>query len=332
MPETSVLFVHEWLGKPVWQWLMFLGLIVVLLVLDLGLIHRTARKPSFKESLGWTIFYTAVSLCFGVWVWFQMGATRGMEFFTGYAMELSLSFDNVFVISLIFSALSIPSSYQQRVLLWGVIGVLVMRGLMIGLGTALVLEFQWILAVFGVFLLVTGVKMFFMHGGEKDIKDNKLLRWMNRHLLITPELHGKKFFVRLPVPGQVMQKIWATPLFIALVLVETADVIFAVDSVPAIFAVTLDPYIVYTSNIFAVLGLRALYFTLANAVNRFQYLSKALAFILVFIGGKIIYTQFLGGHIPTWISLMVVLAFISGGIAFSLLKTAKKPNNANARH
>ncbi len=311
------------LGSPAWFWLAFLGIVFGLLALDLGLFHKEARKPGVKESVIGTLFYVGIALLFGGFIWFEMGQEKALEFYTGYVMEQSLSLDNIFVISLIFGSLSIPVQYQHRVLFWGIISVLVLRGLMIGIGAALVAEFQWVLAVFGAFLLFTGVKMLFTGGHPGEIENNRLLRWMRKHLPVTDKLHGMKFFVRAPA-SKGKSILWVTPLFVALVLVEFADVIFAVDSVPAIFGVTQDPYIVYTSNIFAILGLRTLYFSLAAMVNRFEYLSKALSLVLVFIGGKMLYHEFIGGDVPIVYSLIIVLGIIFGGIGLSLYKTRKQ--------
>lgn len=312
---------QDFLGKPIMLWLIFAAIVVALLVLDLGVFHKKEQEPTFKDSLGWTVFYIIIALIFGGWIWHSMGETRGLEYFTGYAMEKSLSLDNIFVISMIFSALSIPAAYQHRVLFWGILGVVVLRGIMIALGAALVAKFSWILLVFGAFLLVTGVKMLVFHAKEKNLNDNPLLKWMRKHMLVTDKLHGQRFFVRQENPKTGKKALWVTPLFIALALVEFADLIFAVDSVPAIFAVTQDPYIVYTSNIFAILGLRALYFCLQTMTDRFAYLSKALALVLVFIGGKIIYTEITHDKLAPEVSLGVVMALILGGVIVSLLAT-----------
>jgi tellurite resistance protein TerC len=211
-----------------------------------------------------------------------------MQYFTGFFVEKSLAMDNVFVISLIFTYFAIPRIYQHRVLVWGILGVIVLRGIMIGLGAALINQFDWILFIFGAFLLITGIKMLVIADKEPDIAGNPILKFLRKHLNVTDELHGEKFFVKGPDPkgcGKLVR--FATPLFLALVLIEFADLIFAVDSVPAIFAITTDPYIVYTSNIFAILGLRALYFALAAMVHRFHYLKYALSLVLIFIGAKI---------------------------------------------
>ncbi len=316
----------DWLGHPVWMWLNFLLTILSVLAYDLGLFSKKKDgTPSVKKSLFNTVLYIALAVWFGWDTWNNLGAKAGMEFFTGYAMELSLSIDNIFVISLIFSSLSIPAQYRHRVLFWGIIGVLLLRGLMIGAGAALIVKFSWVLLLFGVFLLYTGFKMLLVNDEPKEVSDNSVLKWMKKHLPITQELHGSRFFARLPHPHHPSRKItFITPLFVTLVLVEIADLVFAVDSVPAVFAVTQDPYIVYTSNIFAIIGLRSLFFLLEDMVHRFEYLSKALAFILIFIGAKISAAELFHYTIPTEISLTVVLTMIASGVVISLVKTGKE--------
>jgi tellurite resistance protein TerC len=245
-----------------------------------------------------------------------------MQFFTGYAIEKALSVDNVFVISLIFSYFAIPRRYQYRALVWGIVAVLVLRGFMIGIGAALVQEYDWVLLLFGAFLVATGIKMLVVREGEQDVSKNPLVRILSRRMRVTPELHGEKFFVRKPDPKTGNPVLWATPLFLALAVINVADLVFAVDSVPAIFAITTDTYIVFTANIMAILGLRALYFALAAMVHRFEYLKFALAGVLVFIGGKIFWNHVYGKVDPA-ISLSVTLAMIAGGVAFSLWKTRR---------
>ncbi|PWC31818.1 TerC family protein [Azospirillum sp. TSO22-1] len=312
------------LDTPAWAWLVFLGIVAVLLVLDLGVLHRREREIPVSESLWLSAGYVTVALAFGGWVWWSMGAGPGLAYFTGFLVEKSLSLDNVFVISLIFTTFAVPRLYQHRVLFWGILGVIMLRGLMIGFGAALVSQFSWILYVFGAFLIATGIKMLVVADSTPDIAGNPVLRFLSRRMNVTPDLHGNRFFVKAPSPADPARQIWwATPLFLALVLVETADLIFAVDSVPAIFAITTDPYIVYTSNIFAILGLRALYFALAAMVHRFRYLKYALAGVLVFVGGKIFWTQLYGKPDPM-VSLSVTFALLAGGVAVSLLRTRKE--------
>lgn len=312
------------LGKAAWVWLSFLGLVVALLALDLGVLHRKTKEISVRGSLWLSAAYIGVALLYGAWVWSYLGRDSGLAYFTGFAVEKTLALDNVFVISLIFSYFAIPRPYQHRVLFWGILGVIVLRGVMIALGATLVTQFDWVLYVFGAFLLLTGVKMLFGSDKPVSVQDNPVLKLLRRRLRVTPELHGERFFVKLPDkqrPGKLAT--FATPLFLALALVEVADLIFAVDSIPAIFAITTDPFIVYTSNIFAVLGLRALYFALSAMVQQFHYLKYALALVLVFIGGKIFYNQIYGKLDPA-ISLGVTLALLAGGVLFSLYKNARE--------
>ncbi len=318
-----------WLGTPAWTWLVFLTIVVVLLAFDLGILNKKDHVIGVKESLKLSALYLTAGLAFGLWVWFELGAEKGLHFYTGFLIEKSLSLDNIFVISLIFATLAIPPLYQHRVLFWGIVGVIVTRGIMIGAGAALVESYYWTLYIFGAFLVFTGIKMFFVDTTGDDIRDSKVLSWLRRHLRITPELHGNHFLVRQPNPAGGKPLLWATPLFLALCMVEITDVVFAVDSVPAIFAITSDPFIVYTSNIFAVLGLRALYFALAAMVARFHYLKYSLAAVLVFIGSKIFLGDFVfGGKVPPALSLAVTGALIASGIVYSLWKTRGMPPTA----
>jgi tellurite resistance protein TerC len=312
----------EFLGHDLWLWLMFIGIVIALLAFDLGVLNRKDHEIEVRESLWLSAGYILVGLAFGAWVWWYLGADRGMEYYTGFLIEKSLAMDNVFVIALIFSYFAIPRLYQHRVLFWGILGVIVLRAIMIGLGAAIVEEFSWMLYFFGAFLIITGVKMLWMIDNMPDIGNNPLLKLMRKRMRVTNELHGNKFWVQLPAsdaPNAPLVR-WATPLFFALVLIEFADLVFAVDSVPAIFAITTDPFIVYTSNIFAILGLRALYFALAAVIHRFKYLKYALAAVLIFIGGKIFYNQIVGKMDP-WISLSVTFGLIAIGIVVSLYKT-----------
>ena len=308
------------LGHAAWLWLTFLALVAVLLAFDLGVLHRGTREIGVRESLALSSGYIAVALGFGAWVWHQLGAERGLEYYTGFLIEKSLSLDNIFVIALIFGYLAIPRELQHRVLFWGILGVIVLRGLMIGVGAALVERFDWVLYLFGAFLVATGLKMLWLADHKPDLAKNPLMRLMSRFLRITPRPHGERFLVRLPDPATGRSALWVTPLFVALVLVEFTDIVFAVDSVPAIFAITTDPFVVYTSNIFAILGLRALYFALAAMIARFHYLKYALALVLVFIGGKVFLAGFVG-KAPPALSLGVTAALIAGCIAVSLWKT-----------
>ncbi len=267
-------------------------------------------------------------MLFGTWVWWFLGAKSGIEYFTGFLIEKSLSMDNVFVIALIFSYFAIPREYPHRVLFWGILGVIVLRAIMIGLGATLVSQFSWVLYTFGAFLVVTGIKMWVIADHMPEIANNPLLKFLRQRLRVTEKIEGNAFFVHRadPVTGQVAR--CATPLFLALCLVEFVDLVFAVDSVPAIFAITTDPFIVYTSNIFAILGLRALYFALAAMIHRFKYLKYALALVLGFIGTTIFLVGFIG-KVPPVITLSVTVGFIAGGVIVSLWKTRGMPAAAS---
>lgn len=313
------------MNKSLWMWFGFFAVVIILLILDLGVFHRRQRIIEIKDSLCLSAFYIAISLLFGVFVWYELGPVAGQNYFTGYLIEKSLSMDNIFVISLIFLFFDIPRQFQHRVLFWGILGVIILRAILIGVGSILVREFSWVLYIFAAFLLFTGVRMLFMKEKDNDFSDNFILRLAQKYLRVTDKLHAHHFFVRLPSDNSKKYMSYATPLFLALVLIEFTDVIFAVDSVPAIFAITTDPYIVYTSNIFAILGLRALYFSLATMIHRFEYLKYALALILIFIGVKVYLTDFF--HIekfPPILSLGITLLLLAGGIVFSLGKTKAK--------
>lgn len=312
------------LGQPLWMWLGFLGLVALLLAFDLGVLHRDGHEIEVRESLMLSGFYIALGLAFGGFVWWQLGAQSGLEYLTGFVVEKSLAMDNVFVIAMIFGYLAIPRHLQHRVLFWGILGVIVLRAIMIGFGATLVSEFGWLLYVFAAFLVFTGIRMMMPDHGAADLSRNPVLVFMKRRFRVTEDLHGDKFFVRQvdPRTGRLVR--YMTPLFLTLVMIEIADVIFAVDSVPAIFAITTDPYIVYTSNIFAILGLRALYFALAAILHRFAYLKQALAVLLIFIGSKIFVADLLGWEkFPAEWSLGVTFVILASGIGYSLWRTAK---------
>ncbi|MFY7781641.1 MAG: TerC family protein [Tagaea sp.] len=321
------LFLAEFLGKPAWMWWGFLGIVVALLAFDLGVLHRDNREIEVRESLVLSAGYIAMGLGFGGLVWWYLGRDSAVEYVTGFVVEKTLAMDNVFVIAMIFAYFAVPRLYQHRVLFWGILGVIVLRAIMIGLGATLVAQFSWVLYIFAAFLIVTGVKMWIMADKEYDVGANPLIGWMKRRMRVTETLEGEKFFVRKPDPKTGKTVTWATPLFLALVLIEIADVIFAVDSVPAIFAITTDPFIVYTSNIFAILGLRALYFALAALIHRFHYLKYALALLLVFIGTKIFLVGIVG-KMPPAVSLSVTCALLAGGVLLSLWKTRGRASAA----
>lgn len=321
--EFDFLFI-DWLGKPVWMWLSFFALVLAILTFDLGVLHKENKEINVVESLKLSVLYISLGLAFGGWVWWYIGADAGMAYITGFVVEKTLALDNVFVIALIFSFFAVPRLYQHRVLFWGILGVIVLRAIMIGVGATLVAEFAWLLYIFAAFLIFTGLKMLVMEEAEPDIANNALVRFMRRRFNVTETHHGEHFFVRQADP-KTGKLIWfITPLFMALVLIEIADVIFAVDSVPAIFAITTDPFLVYTSNIFAILGLRALYFALAAMIHRFRYLKPALALVLIFIGSKIFVADLLGlEKFPAALSLGVTFAIIASGVIWSLVKTRK---------
>ena len=320
MDSLLPFFSADFLGKPAWVWLTFVGVVVALLAFDLGVLHKDDKEIGVRESLLLSAGYISAALIFGAWVWWYLGAQSGMDYYTGFMIEKSLSMDNVFVIALIFGFFAIPRQYQHRVLFWGILGVIVLRAVMIGLGATLVSQFSWVLYLFGAFLIFTGIKMWIIADHVPDIANNPLLKFLKRHMRVTDGLRGNAFWVREPDPasGKVVRS--ATPLLLALVLVEFVDLVFAVDSVPAIFAITTDPFIVYTSNIFAILGLRALYFALAAMIHRFKYLKYALALVLVFIGTKIFLVGIIG-KVPPTISLSVTFGLIAGGVLVSLWKT-----------
>ncbi len=312
------------LGTPLWFWAVFFAVISSLMALDLGVFNRKDHVIGARESLLLSAFYLSIGLCFAVFIWQMEGATKAIEFTTGLLIEKSLSLDNIFIISLIFGTLGIPALYQHRVLVWGIIGVIILRGVLIGVGTALVTEFHWILWLFGAFLIFTAIRMFFSEEMVSDPANSRLLCFFKRHLRVSEKLDGHHFLTREPDATGRLRRV-ATPLLLALFMVETADLIFAVDSVPAIFAITTDPFIVFTSNIFAVLGLRALYFALAAVIRRFAYLKTALAIVLVFIGGKIFWSDIFG-QVDPLLSLGVTLAVLVGGVLYSLWRSRNGEN------
>lgn len=326
MPE---LFIADWLGKPLWMWTGFIAVVIALLAFDLGVLNKKDKELGIAESLWLSLFYFGVAVIYGAGIWWAYnagviktsdGTHAGVTYFTGYFIEKALSIDNVFVISLIFGFFAIPRRYQYRALVWGILAVIVLRGIMIGVGAALVQQYAWILYIFGAFLIATGVKMLIVPEGDPDISKNPVVKFMKKRMRVTDQLHEQKFFVRQPDPATGKLVLWATPLFLALAVINVADLIFAVDSVPAIFAITTDTFIVYTANIMAILGLRALYFALAAMVHRFEYLKYSLAIVLMFIGAKIFWNNLVGKFPPEY-SLGVTVALIAGGIIYSLWKT-----------
>ena len=298
-------------------WLGFVGLILVFLALDLFVFHRKVHAVSMREALVWSVVWIVIAMLFAGFVYLQFGATRAVEFVTGYLIEKSLSVDNLFVFVLIFTAFKIPAIYQHRVLFWGILSALVLRAVMI-LGAGVLLErFHWLMYVFGGFLILTGLKMAFQKEREVRLEDKLVFRILSRLIPATNTLDGARFLIKRDGRN------YATPLLFTLLLVEITDVIFAVDSIPAIYAITMDPFIVFTSNIFAILGLRSLYFLLAAAADRFHYLKLGLAIVLVFIGGKMIYVLLFSAKFPASISLGVVAVVLTASIWLSLRRSAR---------
>jgi tellurite resistance protein TerC len=293
-----------------WLWIGFAILVVVLLALDLGVFHRKSHSVGMREAVGWSCAWIALALVFNAGVWIWRGSDKALEFLAGYCIELSLSVDNLFVFLLIFGYFKVPSAYQHKVLFWGILGALVMRAALIAAGVTLMQSFHWIIYVFGAVLVVSGIKMALERDKQVQPEKNPVLRLIRRWIPVTSEFRGDRFFVQ-------EQRRLATPLLVVLVMLETTDLVFAVDSVPAVLAITTDPMIVYTSNVFAILGLRSMFFALAGLVNRFAYLHYGLAAVLVFVGVKML----LGGFykIPTAISLLVVLLLVAASAIASLL-------------
>lgn len=388
------LFV-DFLTKPVWMWVIFFSFVVTLLVFDLGVLHKKDHEISIKESLLLSCFYICMGLIFGGWIWYKMGSQPSIEYLTGFIVEKTLAMDNIFVIAMIFSFFNIPRIYQHRVLFWGILGVIILRAIMISLGATLVTQYEWILYIFALFLILTGFKLliltegvqkliassknvrptimstwlfscvlmgfavkkgllavgesFFVevilyvaifisaflgikvamitHQEEADLADNPALLWLKKHLRVTEKLHGHDFVVKQLHPKKNKMVLYATPLLLALIVIEVADVIFAVDSVPAVFAITTDPYLVYTSNIFAILGLRALYFSLSAMIARFYYIKYALSVVLIFIGSKIFVSNLMHWEkFPAAWSLFITLGILTAGFGYSIWKTRNIKN------
>jgi tellurite resistance protein TerC len=318
MTILNNLWTHHAILSQNLMWVIFGISIFVLLFLDLFVFNRKNEEPKFVHTLWMCIFYIVIALIFGVFVAFEEGTDKGMLYLTGYLLEKSLSLDNIFVMSVVFAAIGVPTKYQHRVLFWGILGALVMRGVMIFLGEALISRFHWILYIFSVFLIYTGAKMLLSNEDEeKPFKETAVYRVLSRFFHVTHELRGEHFLVR------ENGHLFMTPLLFALIMIEIMDVIFAFDSIPAVFLVTEDVFLIYTSNIFAILGLRALYFLLAAIVNRFTYLQPALAIILIFIGSKI-FLPHIGLEVSTLTSLAVTFLLIFGSIALSLYKERPK--------
>jgi tellurite resistance protein TerC len=305
-------------------WIGFLAVIGALLALDLFVFHRKPGEVSIRSAALTSAFWVSLGLGFGIVVLAWLGADKAVEYYSGYLIEESLSVDNVFVFSLVFTAFAIPKHLQYRVLFWGVVGALAMRLAMILVGAALIERFDWILLVFGAFLVFTGIRMWLStrREGEPDPADNPIVKLARRRLPFTDQLDGQRFFTR--VSGRRV----ATPLLLALVVVEVSDLVFAVDSIPAVFAVTRDPFIVYTSNAFAILGLRSLYFFLADLKDRFRYLTHGLSIVLVFVGLKLLLSSWI--HLPPWVSMVVIVVVLGGAVVFSLLHSRREERRASS--
>ena len=301
-------------------WIVFNIFVLALLALDLGVFHHKAHAVSVKEAAGWSVAWIALGLAFGGGIWWFEGKEPALQYLAGYLIEKSLSVDNIFVIALIFSYFAVPALYQHRVLFWGILGALVMRGALIGAGSFLLERFHFLVWVFGAFLVVTGIKMALHDNAELHPEKNPLVRLARRLLPVTNDYDGQKFFTRRD------GRLFATPLFLVLLVVESMDLVFAVDSVPAIFAVTSDPFLVYTSNVFAILGLRSLYFLLAGVMDRFVYLKLGLSAILVFVGLKMALAEFF--KVPVAISLGVIGLVLAVSVAASLVATRRRKTAA----
>ena len=316
------------MSTSIWFWVAFHVGVFIALAVDLISFKRRARELSMRAASVRSLIWVALSLAFNVLVWKSKGGEDGLDFLTGYVIEYSLSVDNIFVFVLIFTYFRVPPRSQHRVLVWGILGALVMRGVMIWLGVTLVERFHFVLYIFGAFLLLTGLRMLFDRDAKLDFEKNFFMRFCRKMLPITREFHGRRFVVRVCRGGTAGRgQLMFTPLVLVLILVDVMDLIFAVDSIPAVFAITTDQFIVYTSNICAILGLRSLYFLLARMVDRFIYLKTGLAIILGFVGTKMILAKQL--HIPNWLSLIVIIVILAITITVSMLATRRQTRNAD---
>jgi tellurite resistance protein TerC len=300
-----------------WAWTTFNAIVLVLLAVDLGVVHRTAHRVSVREAAAWSAVWIGLSLAFGYWVWHAMGREAGLQFFAGYLIEKALSVDNIFVFILIFSYFRVPEEHQHRLLFWGILTALVMRGAMIGAGAYLLAYFHWMLYVFGAFLVVTGIRLATRGSHEIHPERSPILQVVRRVMPVTDTYQGQRFFVRTDGSAASAARWTATPLFIALVLIESADLIFALDSIPAVFAITTDPFLVYTSNVCAILGLRALYFLLAGTLQAFRYLPVGLSVVLAFVGTKMLVADVYA--LPVTASLGVIGAILGVAVLASIL-------------
>lgn len=305
------------LASNIWLWIGFTVFVLAMLAFDLGVFHRKAHTVSLKEAVTWSVVWIGLAMVFNAGLYFLAGPEEALQFFTGYLIEKSLSVDNIFIFVLLFSYFSVPAAYQHRVLFWGILGALVMRGVLIGVGAVLLEQFHWIIYIFGAFLIFTGIRMGLQRETEVHPEKNPLLKLVRKVIPVTDDYVRDHFFTRK------MGVLMATPLLLVLVIIEGTDLVFALDSIPAIFAVTNDPFIVYTSNVFAILGLRSLYFVFANIIHKFYYLKLGLAVILTFVGIKMLVADLY--HIPTWASLVFIALVLGGAVIASIVRARRHP-------
>jgi len=320
MDLTAFLY-QQWAGEPAWIWISFLTFVFAALYLDLKVFNKKDHVIDLKESLRLSAVYVALGILFGGWVWLRNGQADAMDYYTVYLLEESLSLDNLFVMSVIFASFHIPREFQHRVLIWGILGVILLRGVMIGVGATLIEEYSWVLFIFAAILIYTGIKMLFIEtDDDEDYTQKGYVRFLAAHMRVDDKLHGNHFFVKIADAKDKL--VWfATPLFLTLCVIELTDVMFAFDSVPAALAITTDPYIVYTANIFAILGLRALFFAMEHVLHRFSYLKYSLSIVLVFIGLKVFYNHFVAKDITGTMSLLITLGVLGLGVVISMIKT-----------
>jgi tellurite resistance protein TerC len=314
--------MYVMIATTIWAWVGFTFFVLSMLALDLVVLNRKTHTVSIKEAVIWSVVWITLALAFNVGLFFFAGSEPALQFFTGYLIEKSLSVDNIFLFALVFSYFNVPARYQHRVLFWGVLSALLLRGMMIGLGSVLIEDFHWILYIFGAFLIFTGIRMGLQQDEHIELNNNPVVKLVRRMMPVTEQYEGGKFVVRRD------GRSFLTPLMLVLIVIETMDIVFAVDSIPAIFAVTTDPFIVFTSNVFAILGLRSLYFVFANIIDKFYYLKIALAVILTFIGVKMVLTDLF--HVPTWSSLVAIAVVLTVAIIASIVR-AQRLRSAQVR-
>jgi tellurite resistance protein TerC len=298
------------MGESVFFWIGFNAFVIMMLSLDLGVFHKKNHKVSVKEAVIWTVVWITLAIIFNIFIYFNLGKTKALEFLTGYVIEYSLSVDNIFVFILIFSFFQVNEKYQHKVLFWGILGALIMRGIFIFAGVALITRFHWIIYIFGGFLVFTGIRMLFHQELQIEPEKNPVVKFFRKFLPVTESMHEERFFIRQN------SKAYATPLFLVLLIIETSDLIFAVDSIPAVLAITQDRFIVFTSNIFAIMGLRSLYFAISGVMDYFRFLKTGLAFVLTFVGVKMCSSNFF--EIPVLYSLLIIISILLISIIASL--------------